>query len=247
MYKVEIEVFEGPFDLLLDLILKQEVDIYEVPLARITEDYLRYLARMEDLNLEVTSEFLVIAATLLELKSIALIPTDEEGYLEEEKETVDTAEFLADHLIEYKTFKNVSWELTKRAETASLLFSREVALEEPFSDLQPDFLDGIRLTDLTLLAKDLLQPRHTYKVDTSHIIALKISLAEKTEHVLASLKQKGEQSFRELCQAATTRMEIIVTFLVLLELFKKGMIAVSQTKTFGDIKVTLKEEGSKDA
>lgn len=250
MYKVEIEIFEGPFDLLLDLILRQEVDIYDVPIAKITEGYLKYLARMEELNLEITSEFLVMAATLIELKSAALLPVEEEEFVEagvipEEQ----TRQSLIDHLIEYKLFKNVSSSLATRLEEEVKFYPREAELEEHFAELKPDFLDGIRLDDLLVLAQDLLAPKSSFKVDTNHIAALKMSVAEKVEEILSDLGKKKRQSFKELCQRAKNRFDIIVTFLALLELYKQGSVAISQAVTFGQINVKLLDGGAvlKDA
>lgn len=251
MYRVELEVFEGPFDLLLDLILRQEVDIYDVPIAKITEGYLKYLAKMEDLNLEITSEFLVMAATLIELKSAALLPVEEEEFVEatgiisEEQ----TRQSLIDHLIEYKLFKNVSSSLAARLEDELKLYPREAELEGHFAELKPDFLDGIRLDDLLILAQDLLAAKPSFKVDINHIAALKMSVAEEVEEMLASLGKKKKQSFKELCQRAKNKFEIIVTFLALLELYKQGRVAVSQAATFGQINVKLVDGGAvlKDA
>lgn len=250
VYQVELEVFEGPFDLLLDLILKQEVDIYDVPIAKITEDYLKYLTKMEEFNLEIASEFLVMAATLIELKSAALLPVEEEEFVEatgiipEEQ----TRQSLIDHLIEYKLFKNVSSSLATRLEKEIKFYPREAELEEQFAELKPDFLNGVRLDDLLVLAQDLLAFTPSFKVDTNHIAALKMSVAEKIEEMLVVLNKKKRQSFKVLCEGAKNKFEIIVTFLALLELYKQGRVAVSQAVTFGQINVKLLEGSNfKDA
>lgn len=239
IYTIDLDVFAGPFDLLLDLILKQEVDIYEVPIAKITDDYLKRITKMKELDLDLTSEFLVIAATLLELKSFALLPVDEAEQIAQIRGEMETRETLIDHLIEYMTFQAVATELTGRAEEQSYHFPRVAALEEEFAELAPEFLQGVRLTDLSSLAQELLQIKPKFEVDTSHIDVYHLSVGEKAVDLVKALKRKETRSFRELCQKAETRIEKIVIFLAILELFKRGVIGVSQSKTFGDIKVKL--------
>jgi segregation and condensation protein A len=246
-YEIKLDVFAGPFDLLLDLILKQEVDIYEVPIAKITDDYLKYVTKMKELNLDLTSEFLVIAATLLELKSYALLPVDEAEQIAQIRGEMETRETLIDHLIEYMTFQGVAANLTGRAEEQSYHYPRVAAPEEEFAGLAPDFLQGVRLTDLTSLAQELLQVKPTFEVDTSHIAIYNLSIGEKAIDLVKALKRKETRSFRELCGKAETRIEKIIVFLAILELFKRGVIGVSQAKTFGDIQVKLVDEAAMTA
>jgi len=238
-YQIDLDVFAGPFDLLLDLILKQEVDIYEVPIAKITDGYLKYVSKLKELNLDVTSEFLVIAATLLELKSYALLPVDEAETISVIRGEMETRDSLIDHLIEYMTFQGVSTGLAGRAEEQSYHFPRVAAPEDDFADLAPDFLQGVRLTDLTSLAQELLQLKPSFKVDTSYIALYNISVGEKAVDLVKALKRKDTRTFRELCRKAETRIEKIVVFLAILELFKRGVIGVNQAKTFGDIQIKL--------
>lgn len=238
-YEIQLDVFAGPFDLLLDLILRQEVDIYEVPIAKITDDYLKYVSKMKEMNLDLTSEFLVIAATLLELKSYALLPVDEEEQISVIRGEMETRDSLVEHLIEYMTFQSVGVNLVSRAEEQSYHFPRIAAPEDEFVDLAPDFLEGVRLTDLSSLAQELLQVKPSFKVDTSHIALYNISVGEKAIDLVKVLKRKENRTFRELCKSAETRIEKIVVFLAILELFKRGVIGVSQAKTFGDISIKL--------
>ncbi len=245
VYKVELEVFEGPFDLLLELILKQEVDIYEVPIAAITNNYLKHLTKMEDLNLEITSEFLVIAATLIELKSLALLPSEETGEVEEE--IFDTREQLITHLIEYKTMQNVSEILHNRGFEQSKMYHREAQLDKEFSDLTSEVLEGVRLSDLALFALEILEEKPSFDIDTSHIYAFRVSLAEKTDELLNIMKSKKTQMFKELCQDAKTKIDKIIIFLALLELMKRGDIIAVQAGTFGGIKVKLTSDSKQTA
>ncbi len=243
-YEIKLDVFAGPFDLLLDLILKQEVDIYEVPIAKITDDYLKYITKMKELNLDLTSEFLVIAATLLELKSFALLPVDEIARIEHIRGEMETRESLIDHLIEYMTFQAMSTELSGRAEEQSYHFMRIAAPEEEFAGLAPDFLQGIRLTDLSVIAQELLEIKPKFQVDTSHIAIYNMSVGEKALDLVKDLKKKEMCSFKHLCRKAESRIEKIVVFLAILELFKRGVIGVSQAKTFGDIEIKLVDEAA---
>lgn len=241
-YNIDIEVFEGPFDLLLELILKQEVDIYEVPIAKITDDYLRYVTKFKEMNLDVTSEFLVIAATLLELKSYALLPVDEEEHIEAIKSEMETRESLIEHLIDYMTFQGVTKSMLSMAEEQSYLFPRVAQPEEGLTDLAPDFLEGIRLTDLSSLAQELLQVKPSFTVDTTHMAIYNVSISEKAHEVVGMLKSLKTGSFRELCAGADTKIEKIVIFLAILELFKRGVIGINQARVFGDISVKLVDE-----
>ncbi len=241
-YKIELEVYEGPFDLLLELILKQEVDIYEVPIAAITDGYLKYITKMPELNLDVTSEFLVIAATLLELKSYALLPVDEAEEIAIIRSEMETRDSLIEHLIDYMTFQGVTVAMAGKVEEQSYRYPRIAQPEEDYADLAPDFLAGIRLTDLSSLAQELLGTKPMLLVDTSHMALYNISISEKAHDMVELLKAKPSGSFRELCEQAESKIEKIVVFLALLELFKRGVIGVSQARVFGDIRVKLVDE-----
>lgn len=241
-FQIDLDVFAGPFDLLLELILKQEVDIYEVPIAAITDGYLKYVRKLKELNLELTSEFLVIAATLLELKSYALLPVEEEEALAVIAGEMETREDLIEHLIDYMTFQGVTLELLHLAEEQSYLFPRVAQPEGDLAELAPDFLAGVRLDDLTSLAQEMLCVKPMFRIDTSHMPLYQISVAEKARDIVETLKQKTTRSFRSLCEGATTRIEMIVVFLALLELFKRGAVGLSQARVFGDIRVKLMDE-----
>ena len=237
-YNIELEVFQGPFDLLLELILRQEVDLFDVPIAAITDNYLKYLQCMKELNLEVTSEFLVLAATLIELKSIALLPVEDEEKAEGSYEE-ETRESLIGHLIDYKTFQNAADDLHVRGEMQSKMYPRDVQLPEELSVSAPDVLEGVRLIDLISLAHELMQPKPSFKIDTTHIYEYKVSIEEKIAEVKDRLKDRSRRTFRDLCGSAGSKIEKILIFLAILELFKRGEIAVSQARTFGEINIKL--------
>jgi len=239
MYQVKLRVFEGPFDLLLHLIGRQELDIYDIPLARITEEYLNYLRQMDDLNLERASEFLLIAAALIEIKAEALLPQEKEP----EEEAISPAqarELLIARLIEYKKFKNAALALAGRAESQGRTYPREASLEEKFARLQPDFLQETTLEDLARIYLEL-EARKSPVISSSHITPIEVSVAEKIEEVLGMLKSRPQTTFRDLTRHCSSKIEVIVTFLVLLELYKTGLVAFNQAETFGEIEVSFKE------
>lgn len=227
---------------MLELILKQEVDIYEVSIAAITDGYLKYVSKMKELNLDLTSEFLVIAATLLELKSYALLPVDEAEEIAVIRSEMETRDSLIEHLIDYMTFQALSVDMAGRAQDQSYRYPRIAQPEGDYADLAPDFLAGIRLTDLSSLAQELLGTKPTLMVDTSHIAMYNVSISQKAHEVIELLKAKPTGSFRELCGTAESKIEKIVVFLALLELFKRGVVGVSQARAFGDIRVKLVDD-----
>lgn len=236
MYQIKLDVFEGPFDLLLDLIGKQKVDIYDVPIAKITEEYLQYLRRMKELNLEVASEFILMAVTLIEIKTASLLPAPEEP----EKDEItpqEARELLIARLIEYKKFKNAAAEFAQRTYQYGHIYPREALLEERFAELQPDFLKDISLLDLARIYQRIVL--EAPRLDFSHMGPIVISVEERTEKVLERLKGSRRFTFRELISDCENKIEIIVTFLAILELFRSGTIYLDQSETFGELRVEL--------
>lgn len=237
VYKVRLEVFEGPFDLLLHLIGRRKVDIRDVPISSITDDYLAYIDKMEDLDLEVASDFLLVAATMLELKAAALLPGLEEPTDLDDLSAAESRDVLIARLVEFRTFKQAAAELEARAETISRLRRREAGLEEPFVGLLPDFLEGIRLDELAFMCARLLSRPEVSIVDASHIAAVPVSLERRIESVMEIVRRRSRTSFVELVADFEDRSEVVVAFLALLELHKRGVIEFTQVSTFGDIEV----------
>jgi len=232
-YLVKLEVFEGPFDLLLHLIGRREIDIYQVSVAEITEDYLRYIQDMQRLDLEVATEFLLIAATLLKLKSDSLLPVPEkEG---EEVSTAELREELLWRLVQYQKFRNAAAELASRLEREERYYYREVDLEEPFRDLVPDVLGHLTLDRLVRAARELVQAEE--EVDVSYIAPIRVNVSDFMAKVRRVLAEKGRTTFRELTSDCALRIEIIATFLALLELYKREEVDIRQAVRFGDIEV----------
>ena len=247
-YEVRTQAFEGPFDLLLHLILKEEVDLWEISLLPIVDAYLEELERMERLDLEVATEFLLIAATLVELKARRLLPTPEDVELDEELLRFEERDLLLARLLECKTFKDVSVVLAKRLREAALSYPRRAGPEEPFASLTVDPLDTVTPERLAAAAVRGLSETRQAEVNTDHLAPIRASVAEAVETVLARLPADGPLSFRELVADVYERLEIIVRFLAVLELFKQGHVDIEQPENFGTLLVSrLEHTGALDA
>ncbi len=232
-YQVKLEIFEGPFDLLLHLISRKEIDIYEVSIAEITDEYLRYLETMREFDLEVATEFLLIAATLLKLKSDSLLPAPERE--PEEITASEMREELLWRLVEYQKFRDAAADLMRRLEQEERCYYREMDLEEPFRDIVPDILGGLTLEKLAAAAREFLEQESD--VDLSYIAPIKVNIGDFMDRIRAALAEKGATSYRELTSRCSLRVELIAVFLALLELYKREEIDIRQATRFGDIKV----------
>ena len=241
--RVSLPVFEGPLDLLLHLIEKNKIDIYDIPIVTVTDQYMEYISQMDHEDLGVMSDFLVMAATLLEIKAAMLLPKEEN---EEEEEETDPREELARRLAEYKLYKELSCALRENGEAAALSFYRdpdipgEVMAYVPPKDPK-ELLEGVDVQKLLEVFGDV-QRRLADKVDPvrsgfGDIEREEVSLDEKMELVTEILGKNGRTSFRSvLTQGGTrTRMQVIVTFLAVLELMKAGKMKAVQEETFGEI------------
>lgn len=232
--KVRLETFEGPLDLLLYLIKKNEIDIYDIPISVITQQYLEYLEMMKNLNLDVAGDFLLMAATLLHIKSKMLLPATEEE--EGEKEEEDPRAELVRRLLEYQRFKEAAQQLVKGP-----LLDREVFVRSFFGDSlaekerQEKVSGEVTLFDLLEAMKKVLEglPAEEFQ----EISAEHLNIKDKILHIMERLWEAGSMAFTDLYTASTTRGEIVVTFLALLELLRLRMIRVYQGETFGTIRI----------
>jgi segregation and condensation protein A len=242
-YEVSTDVFEGPFDLLLHLILKQEVDLWEISLSRIVDEYLAELERMDNLDLDVTTEFLLIAATLVDLKARRLLPSLEEVELDEELLRFEERDLLLARLLECKTFKDAARELETLVRRSDRSLPRRAGPEEPYASMKPDPLD--RVAPSTLLAAALrgLAPKSAPAIQVDHIAPIRASVRDAVEVVLSVLPERNALSFRQLVADAPTQLEAIVRFLAVLELYKQGVVDLEQFDTFGDLRVRRLREG----
>jgi len=227
-YQVRLEKFEGPLDLLLHLIQRDEVDIYDIPIARITEQYLQYLELMRELNLDVAGEFLVMAATLMRIKVKMLLPTAPP----EEEEEGDPREALVRQLLEYRRYKRVAETLREREDSRRRLFERGLPetldRDEPLP-LRPvslfDLLDVFRQVQLRVAAESAV-----YEVEGPNVY-----LEDCMERVRQELAARGRSRFADLLARCRRRVEMIVTFMALLELMRLGEVSAEQEEALGDI------------
>jgi segregation and condensation protein A len=234
---VSTPVYEGPFDLLLQLILKEQVDLYEVDLAKIVDAYLAEIERMQSLDLDVATEFLLIAATLVELKTRRLLPGASDMDLDEEFALWEERDLLLARLIECKTFKDVATIFHRLADEADLSFPRVVGPDERFGELMPDLLEGTSLRRFQSAAIRALTPRPEPIVDLFHVNPIRITVADAVAELVDELPRTGRISFRRLTADLVERIEVIIRFLAVLELFKQGLVELDQTERFGDIEV----------
>ena len=235
-YEVHLEVFDGPFDLLLQLITAQEVDLYEVRLADVVDGFLKELQRLEDVDLDVATEFLLIAATLVELKCRRLLPGQGEVDPDEELALFEARDYLLARLVECKTFSNAAEALSALEMATARSLARRVGPDERFFGLEPDLLAGVTPELLAQAAAKGLRARPVPEVQTTHLHADEASVIETLEELVITLPGLGRTSFRDLC-LRRTRPQAVACFLALLELYKRNLVELTQTESFGDLLV----------
>jgi segregation and condensation protein A len=237
-YEVQTSVFEGPFDLLLHLILREQVDLYEVSLAAIIDAYIGYLDKLDELNLEITTEFLLIAATLVELKSRRLLPTVDEMDLDEELALWDERDLLLHRLVECKTFKEAAIALQIMSGEADRSFPRAVGVDDRYVGLMPDLLASVTPDDLRRAFLTAITPKPKPKVDLFHVAPIRASVTDAIAELANELPRVGRITFRALTSGLAERLEVVVRFLALLELFKRGFLDLDQAERCGEIEIT---------
>lgn len=240
IHEVKTEVFEGPIDLLLQLITRQRVDIYEVSLAAITEEYLKVIEHLEEFDLEQATGFLVVAATLLELKSARLLPHAPSD--ETDAQLLEERDRLLAKLVELSTFREAGAWVSSELAAGEGFIGRSVGLEPHLLDLVPDPLDGLTGDHLARAAARALAPKPVVELDTSHVTPIRESVRDAIGELAARLGGAGPATFRTLCGTGRTRIEVVVRFLALLELFKAGAVDLVQADRFGDIAVSWTHE-----
>jgi segregation and condensation protein A len=236
-FEVATPVYDGPFDLLLHLILKEEVDIHEVSLTRIVEAYLEEIQRMQMLDLDVATEFLLIASTLVELKTRRLLPGREDMDLDEELALWSERDLLLARLLDCKTFKDVASVFSQLTERASLSFPRRSGPDERFAELLPDMLDGVTPVRLQRAYLRVTQPKAPTSIDLFHVAPIRASVADALMEMLDTLPKLGKVTFRQITEAIYGRIEVVVRFLAILELYKQGRVTLEQSDRFGEIEV----------
>ena len=248
---VKLEVFEGPLDLLLHLIEKNKVDIYDIPIVLITEQYLDYVSKMDTKDMDVMSEFLVMAATLVRIKSKMLLPVEEE----EEEEFEDPRQELVERILEYKMYKYASYELKDRQGVdAGRMVFKEPSIPEEIQDFKEDVAIEDLLSDVTLAKlQGIFNSVMKKQVDKIDPIRSKFGEIEKEEisledHIVfldSYAKEHKTFSFRKLLENGSGKTYVIVTFLGILEMMKMGKLTIVQENIFDDILITYREKEDK--
>jgi segregation and condensation protein A len=236
-FAVQTPVFDGPLDLLLHLILKDQVDLYEVNLAAIVDAYLAEIDRLEHCDLEIATEFLLIASTLIELKARRLLPGDDRYDLDDELGLWEERDLLLSRLLECKTFKDAAAVLAELSAEAGRSYPRTVGLEERFQGLMPDLLAGVTPASLRDALLRASTPKPVPRVDLHHVAPIRMSVTDAVAELVDELPRAGRITFRRLTGSLVDRIEIVVRFLALLELFKQGMVELDQPTTFGEIEI----------
>jgi segregation and condensation protein A len=238
-YEVLLPVFEGPLDLLLELIERAELDITKVALAEVTDQYLAYLRRASEHELADLASFLVVAARLLQIKSEALLPRPPERAPGEE----DPAEALARQLIAYKKYKQIAYHLAERSRRGLRTYLR---LAPPPTIPPPLDLSGLAPSDLRAALEAALTPEPSSPALESVVHAPRVSIRDQIRLILASIRSRGRTSFRRLLGKVRSRLEIVVTFLAVLELVKQRRVAAQQEAIFSDIELVPSENWRED-
>ena len=235
-YEVATPVYDGPFELLLHLILREEVDLYEVNLLDIVDAFLVELERMDQMDLDLATEFLLVASTLVELKSRRLLPIDDDVDLDDELALWEERDLLLSRLLECKTFKDAAVVLRRLHSDGARSYPRLAGIEEQFVSLAPDLLAGIEAEDLRRAYVKILTRPRTH-VDLFHVNPVKANVSDALEELVDELPRLGRTTFRALTGSLVERIEVVVRFLAVLELFKAGLVDLDQIGQFGDIHI----------
>ena len=246
-YKVNTTTYSGPFDLLLQLVSRQKVAIGSISISEVADQYLAEVDAMEELDLDVASDFVLVASTLLDMKAHALVPQDvslKSSYDEDEYDDEldglspdEAREVLIARLIAYKQFRNAGAALGSRMEAESYMFPRSVGPDPDFLNLMPDYLEGITLRSLAVICADIDSKRETFLLEAEHVAPKRLPVALTVASVDRLTRSKGKVTFSELLDGQDTPEIVVANFLAVLELFKRGLVRVQQDVIFGEIEI----------
>ncbi len=240
-FSVHLSNFEGPFDLLLQLISRHKMDVTEVALGVVTDDFIAYIRALEGSedgwDLEKTTEFLVVAATLLDLKAARLLPS---GEIEDEGDLalLEARDLLFARLLQYRAFKSIATIFSERLAREERSFARVVALEAHFASLLPEVLIGVGAERFAAIAQRVLSPKITPTVGIAHIHSPLVSVAEEAITIVNELRRTGKSTFRHLISDASSVLVVVARFLALLELYREGVVRFEQVIALGELAVT---------
>ncbi len=237
-FEVHLDVFEGPFDLLLGLISKHKLDITEVALSQVTDEFIAYIRALADgWDLDQASYFLLVAATLLDLKAARLLPS---GEVEDEEDLalLEARDLLFARLLQYRAYKEVAAEFAGRMSVQGRRFARRVPMEPEFAELLPEVLLGLGPAEFAAIAARALAPRPVPVVSTDHLHAPQTTVREQAAILARQLSQVGRATFRRLSADCSGTYEIVARFLALLELYREGSVSFDQVAPLGELYVT---------
>jgi segregation and condensation protein A len=237
-YEVRTDVYEGPFDVLLRLITEQRVELYDVRLSDIVDRFIAEIDQLERVELEMATEFLLIAAILIELKSRRLLPDRGGSISDEDLALLEERDYLLARLVECTTFSGAGRRLAELESVASKSYPRLAGPDERFEGLAPDLLIGITIEDLRRAAERALAERPQQVVEVEHVLVDEVTVAEVVQRLIVALADAPPITFRELTRHANSRIEVVVHFLGVLELYKQGLVELDQVATFGELLVT---------
>ncbi|MEY3430703.1 MAG: hypothetical protein RJB30_635 [Actinomycetota bacterium] len=240
-FSVKLDNFDGPFDLLLQLISRHKMDITEVAIASVTDEFIAHIRALEGTEegwkLDQATEFLVVAATLLDLKAARLLPS---GEVDDEADLalLEARDLLFARLLQYRAFKEIAAILADRISIQERTFARSVALDPIFAALLPEVLIGVTPERFAAIANRVLTPKTAPTLSTEHLHLPMVSVTAEANHVIASLRRSKSLTFRALVADASNTLVVVARFLALLELYKEGQIRFEQVMALGELQVT---------
>jgi segregation and condensation protein A len=240
-FSLHLENFDGPFDLLLQLISRHKMDITEVALGTVTDEFISYIKQLENSengwDLDKTTEFLVVAATLLDLKAAKLLPS---GEVDDESDLalLEARDLLFARLLQYRAFKEIAAIFNERIEREEKSFPRTVALEPHFAQLLPEVLIGVGAQRFAAIANRVLTPKTTPIFSIDHLHRPLVSVAEQAVKVVEMLRKAGRVTFRSLVSDASSTLVVVARFLALLELYREGVVRFEQVISLGELQIT---------
>jgi segregation and condensation protein A len=240
-FSVHLTNFDGPFDLLLQLISRHKMDVTDVALSVVTDDFIAYIRTLEGADegwdLDQTTEFLVVASTLLDLKAARLLPS---GEVEDEGDLalLEARDLLFARLLQYRAFKEIAAIFVDRIDINTRSFPRTVALEPHFAELLPEVLIGVGAQRFAAIAQRVLSPKIEPTLSIEHIHSPLVSVTEEAVKIVDTLRSAGRASFRTLISDASSTLVVVARFLALLELYKEGVLRFEQVAALGELQVT---------
>ena len=247
-YRVRTQAYSGPFDLLLQLVTRQRVTIGSISVSEVADQYLAEVERMGDLDLEVASDFVLVASTLLDIKAASLVPDDpaprrDDGLDEEGDELLrlspdEAREVLIARLVAYKKFRAAAAALGARMEAESRMFPRTVGPDPEYLGLMPNYLEGISLRSLAVICADIDSRRETFLLEAEHVAPRRVPVALTVASVDRLVRGRGRVMFSDLLDGSDEPEDVVANFLAILDLFKRGLVDLRQERTFDDIEVT---------